>query len=71
MSTKKITEGDMKQLRAVLQGKDGTAMWKVLARMKLSPKDKVSSYTGYRYIRKFIVPVLLGCGVILLFLIFF
>ena len=41
MSAKKITEGDMKQLRAVLQGKDGTAMWEALDRMKLSPNDKV------------------------------
>ena len=41
MSAKKITEGDMKQLRAVLQGKDGTAMWEALDRMKLSPNDTV------------------------------
>ena len=41
MSAKKITEGDMKQLRAVLQGKDGTAMWEALESMKLSPNDKV------------------------------
>ena len=41
MSGKKITEGDMEQLRAVLQGKDGTAMWEALDRLKLSPNDKV------------------------------
>ena len=41
MSLKEITEDDMKQLRAVLQGKDGTAMWEALDRMKLSPNDKV------------------------------
>ena len=31
----------MKQLEAVLRGKDGTAMWEALDRMKLSPNDKV------------------------------
>ena len=36
-----VMQGDMKQLRAVLQGKDGTAMWEALDRMKLSPNDKV------------------------------
>ena len=41
MSAKKITEGDMKQLLAVLQGKNVTAMWEALDRMKLSPNDKV------------------------------
>ena len=41
MSVKRITKGDMEQLRAVLQGKDGTAMWAALDRLKLSPKDKV------------------------------
>ena len=45
MSVKRITKGDMEQLRAVLQGKDGTAMWAALGRMKLSPNDKVSSHT--------------------------
>ena len=45
MSAKRIIEGDMEQLRAVLQGKDGTAMWAALGRMKLSPNDKVSSHT--------------------------
>ena len=42
---KKISRGDMAQLRAVLQGEDGLAMWKVLDRLSLSPKDYVGSHT--------------------------
>ena len=64
MSFKELTEGEMKELRAVLQGKDGTVMWKALDRMNLSPKDRVSSHTVY--IKKLIISVLLhvGCGLI-------
>ena len=53
----------MQQLRAVLQGKDGTAMWEALDRMKLSPNDQVVMH------KKINDSVLLGCDVVSLFLI--
>ena len=37
---KKIKRGDMNELRAVLQGKDGRAMWNAFDRMKISSKNK-------------------------------
>ena len=64
MSTReRITVSDMIQLRAVLRDKDGTAMWKALDRMKLSPNDQVVMH------KKINNSVLLGCDVVSLFLI--
>ena len=42
---KKLSPSDMDKLRAVLEGKNGLAMWKELGRLSLSPKSKVGSHT--------------------------
>ena len=44
MSKKKLTHDEMWELRNVLKGKDGRAMWEVLERLNLSPKDKVVTH---------------------------
>jgi len=40
MPCKRCSLDEMRELRAVLQGEDGLAMWKWLDRLSLSPKDK-------------------------------